>query len=170
MGLTIKEKGRTIMSYSSRDMLANLNSQLHDDRITSEQLERAKDYKKSLDDYMKESERIAREKAEKLKKAQEQGNFTKSMTQNEKDALLLGINKDFEYSKYDIAKAESNRKERQTIEKLLDIQMDKKEQALKKLELAKSDGDPEKIADVMAECEIVNRNIATYQEQLKAIQ
>lgn len=159
------------MSYSSKDMLANLNSQLHDDRVTSEQLERAKGFKKSLDDYMKESERIAREKAEKLKKAQEQGNFTKSMTQNEKDALLLSINKDFEYSKYDdIAKAESNRKERQTIEKLLDIQMDKKEQALKKLELAKSDGDPAKIADVMAECEIVNRNIATYQEQLKAIQ
>lgn len=159
------------MSYSSKDMLANLNSQLHDDRITSEQLERAKDYKKSLDDYMKESERIAREKAEKLKKAQEPGSFLKSMTQNEKDALLLGINKNLDYSEYEnIAKAQANREERQTIEKLLDIQMDKKEQALKKLEFAKSDGDPEKIADVMAECEIVNRNIATYQEQLKAIQ
>lgn len=158
------------MSYTTKDMLASLNANFHDDRVTSEQYKRADDFKKSLDDYHKESERIAKEKAEKLKKAQEPGNFLASSSEDEKKRLIDDINDHLHFEGIAFSNLERNIEERQNIEKLLDIQRDKREQVYKKLELAKSEGDPDKIADTMEECEIINKNIATYEEQLKAIE
>ncbi len=160
------------MEYTTKDMLASLNASMHDDRVTSEQMARANDFKKSLDDFSEESKRIAKEKADKLKKAQESGNFTKSMSEDEKKIFLESVKSHLHSDELNIdpATAERVAEERKSLDKLLGIQLDRKEQTLKKLELAKTEGDPEKIAEVMAECDIVDKNIIAFSKRLKALE